>query len=250
MDNFLSFDSLIGTDSERDFSLGDFSFTDSKRAPTRIMQPRMSKHTVTLKVKYDNAESLAKDLDLSAGCRSFVIVSGNFIFGDFIEALCELRGVRIKQMYISTLSMSAENIDSLVNIYDLCPDIEQLNVLLSAYFYSHEKHGLVPYLYSELDVGDRLQVCFCDTHCKIVLIETDDGRHFVAHGSANLRSSHNIEQFCWEEDAELYDFNRQYMDRLLRQYATINKSIRGGRIWQAVVAEEDPTAFTASDKSG
>lgn len=55
------------------------------------------------------------------------------------------------------------------------------------------------------------------------------------HGSVNLRSSSNIEQFVIEDNKQLYDFNQDYQNRILEKYKTINKSIRGNTLWQKVV---------------
>ena len=42
---------------------------------------------------------------------------------------------------------------------------------------------------------------------KISLIRTSCGRHLVMHGSANLRSSCNMEQFAIDNDRDLYEFH-------------------------------------------
>jgi hypothetical protein len=47
------------------------------------------------------------------------------------------------------------------------------------------------------------------------------------HGSANLRSSNNLEQFEFEESEELYNFNRKYFEDIIEQYSTIKKAVGG-----------------------
>jgi len=227
-------------DLELDFDLSDFNVTnESDGLKTRISTPKVYKKTLTQKIKYENAEKLAGKIDISAGTRSFVIVSGNFIFGDFLEALIFGRKLDVKNIYVSTLSMSENNIDSLKNIKIISPNLNQMNIILSDYFYSHEKYNLVKYLYQELDRDNQLQVAYCGNHCKISLIETRDNQFFVMHGSANLRSSGNIEQFIFEENEELYMFNKRYMDAIIKKYKTINKSIRGHELWQAVAEDSE-----------
>lgn len=81
------------------------------------------------------------------------------------------------------------------------------------------------------------------THTKIVLFETLGGKKIVIHGSANLRSSSNIEQFTIEENKSLYDFHLAYHMHIIEKYRTINKevkkhkSLRGEQLWQTVVQE-------------
>ena len=232
----LDFDFDLGMgDLEIDFDLGDFDLDEeSDNLKTRVMQPKAYKKNLTQNLKYEHAERLAKEIDISKDSRTFAIVSGNFIFGDFIEALLFHRKIEATKIYVSTLGLSENNIDSLKNATLITQKtLHELNIILSSYFYSHEKHNLVKYLYQELDKANKTQIAFCRSHCKICLIETADKRYFIMHGSANMRSSGNIEQFVFEENKELYDFNKSYMDAILKKYKTINKQISGRQTWQA-----------------
>lgn len=87
----IAFDSAI--DFELDFDLDDFDLTlgeeneDEGGFKTRIMRPKMNVKNVSHKVVYRNAEKLAEKIDLTEGARTFAWVSGDFIFGDLLEAL-------------------------------------------------------------------------------------------------------------------------------------------------------------------
>lgn len=74
-------------------------------------------------------------------------------------------------------------------------------------------------------------------HTKICLFETDGGKKFVIHGSANLRSSDNIEQITIEETPELYVFYKEFHDRIINDYSIINKDKRGKQLWKAIVTK-------------
>lgn len=106
------------------------------------------------------------------------------------------------------------------------PELQELNIIISNYFFSHEKYNLVKYLFQELDKDNKLQLAVCRSHCKISMIETEDGKFLVAHGSANLRSSACVEQFVFEENEELYRFNEAYMNKILENYSIIDKKIK------------------------
>ncbi len=56
-----------------------------------------------------------------------------------------------------------------------------------------------------------------------------------------MRSSDNIEQFVIEDNAELYDFNKEYQELIIEKYKTINKSVRGGKLWEAIKEERKKT---------
>lgn len=164
-----------------------------------------------------------------------------------------------EEIYISSLSISQENIDSLKTIL-MIGCVKKLTLVLSAYFYSHEKFDLVPYLYQELDVGDVLQVAFINVHTKIIAIKTALGNTLTIHGSANLRSSKSIEQLMVERDPELYEFNAHIMDELAARFGTINHDIpnkhtygytyqKGANTWPVVAAAAEAAAGAEAEPS-
>lgn len=221
-------------DFDVDINLGDFgTIIDDDNLKSRYIKPPIKKCAA---VKYEHAARLALEIGLGKGERTFAIVSGKFIFGDLIEGILAMRDLHADEIYVATLSMSQENVDSFVNIMEdgRC---DSLNLLISAYFFSHERNNLIPYIYQELDKGNRFQMAVTGIHCKIALIRCQD-RFYVLHGSANLRSSNNIEQFEFEESEELYNFNKAYFDEIIDRYKTIRKIKRGDELWQVVAQAE------------
>jgi hypothetical protein len=208
-----------------------------KKQNSRYFAPKKSKDINEKFLKYKNAELLANDINFNENNRYFVIIDGSFFFGDFIEAFIVKHNIHVKKMTISTLSMNKNNVDSLANLIN-GNYVDELNLLLSDYFYGHEKHDLIPYIYETLDIDNKFQLSFAGTHCKICIFETVNGRKFVFHGSANLRSSSNIEQIMLEESEGLYDFMDEIQNNILQEYKTINKSLRGNKLWQKVQNQE------------
>jgi hypothetical protein len=82
----------------------------------------------------------------------------------------------------------------------------------------------------------------------LCIFKTECGKSIVIHGSANLRSSSNIEQFVIEESENLYNFNKDFQQSIIDKYKTINfgvenkntKSLRGNKLWQQVQASTHP----------
>jgi hypothetical protein len=214
-------------------NMADFSGETEDTFKTRYIKPPKSTEIPEHKLKYDLAVNLAKDIKPEPGCRYFVILDGKFIAGDFIEAFVTEHDIHVKRMTISTLSMSENNVDSLANLLN-GGFVDELNLIVSDFFFSHERRNLIPYLYEQLDKDDKFQLAVAGTHCKTCIIETHDGMFFVIHGSANLRSSANIEQIMIEENRELYDFNHDYQMRIIEKYKTIKKSIRHDNLWNAI----------------
>jgi len=231
---------MINNDFQADFEFDTEAFSDFEidfethtDFETRYIKPPRTKEIPEHRLKYKNAEQLAKKLVIEEGCRYFVIVDGSFIFGDLIEAFIVHNNARIKKMTTSTLSMSQNNVDSLKNLL-VGGYIDELNLIVSDYFFSHERNNLIRYIYDELDLDNKFQLAVASTHCKMCIFETYGGKKIVMHGSANLRSSSNIEQLVIEESKDLYDFNDEYQNRIINVYKTINKSLRRTKLWQAV----------------
>jgi len=216
----------------KDFNI-DINLDQFKTFNNRHIKPPICKEIKESRVSYESAQKLAKNIDLSENTRTFCTINGNFIFGDFIEALIVDNELIIKSMTISTLSMSENNVDSLANLLNW-EFVKELNLIVSDYFFSHERGALIPYIYQELDKEDKFQLAVCRTHCKLCIFQTNEGKKYVIHGSANLRSSGNIEQFMFEENKYLYDFNFDYQKKIIDIYKTINKPLNAKTLWQAV----------------
>jgi hypothetical protein len=210
-----------------DFTGLDFNLDTGKK---RYILP--CKQTVTKTIKYRNAVSIARDIgNINEGDRYFILLDGNFIFGDLIEAWVIENQYNILEMTVSTLSLSENNIDSLGNLF-YGDYLQKLNIIVSTYFYSHERSNLIPYLYRELDKNNALQFAVARVHTKIYLLKTECGKKIVMHGSANLRTSGNVEQIIIECSNDLYDFNYSFLSEIIEKYKTINKAVEGGELWQ------------------
>lgn len=208
-----------------DFDLGDFDFSGVGLEPdtrTRICKPKIDTEILTQTCHFAHAKEFAEKVDLEQNKRTFAWVSGAFIMGDLPEALWRVRGVGIKEMHVASLSVSEENIDSWAGMMKLGM-IEHFDLLLSAYFYSHEKYNIVPLIYERLDQGNRFQVAYGPYHCKIMALRTYKGNTILIHGSANTRSSSNVEQIMIEVNSgNLFDFNVRMIKDLCEKYGTIN----------------------------
>jgi len=190
--------------------------------------------------KYKKAVEMAKKITIdSDGDRRFCFIDGSFIMGDLVEAMFVENNWYTEKLTIATLSLSHENADSMLNLLK-GGYVGSLTIIVSDYFFSHErgKNGLVPYLYEKYEKYD-FQLVVIRSHCKIIFFKTDCGKHIVMHGSANLRSSDNIEQMMIENCIELYEHNSDVFLRIEETHKTVDKSLRGDRLWQVVAQEEE-----------
>lgn len=213
-------------DLDIDFDFDDDLFeTESDRFKTQYAKIKRYKRPRV--VKYEYAAQFASEIgDIQDGEHVFAIVSGNFIAGDFIEAYLVENDLYAEEIIIATLSLSQENVDSLKNIIEW-ERTDRLGLLVSDYFFAHERKDGIEYIIKTLEYNGFL-LAAAAIHTKITLIKTLCGKFLVIGGSANLRSSRNVEQITIDNCKELYDFNREWIVGLLKQFQANHKSLRGG----------------------
>ena len=190
-------------------------------------------------VLYERAIDLVKNMpDIQENEAFFCIVSGNFIFGDLLEALFVERNWHAEEIFIATLSMSQENADSLANLFH-GDYASKINLIVSDFWYAHERYkgGGIEYI-NQLMKEYNFSISVAGLHTKIILIKTECGKHLVLHGSANLRSSRNLEQFSIENSKNLYEFNRAWMNILVKEFKVSRKSLRGENLWQVLQEQQ------------
>lgn len=239
---------------ESTFDLGadldlDLDFARSEEIDSRIHVRRFQRLSPRL-VRYDNAADLAAALpELPDGAGVHALVSGNFIFGDFLEAWLVATNYYAEEMLVVTLSLGKENVDSLKNLM-AGGYVGRMALLVSDYWFAHErrKNGGVPYIVDTLCPYDGFSFAAAGTHAKISLIRTSCGRHLVMHGSANLRSSRNMEQFGIDNDRDLYEFHAGWIRPLVERFAVTHKSIRGGCLWQQVTGQTEKENSPTGEK--
>jgi hypothetical protein len=108
----------------------------------------------------------------------------------------------------------------------------------------------MPYLYEKLDVDNKLQVAVASVHTKIAMIRTQCGKKITIHGSANMRTSSNIEQIVIEAGEDIYDFCYGIHASIVEMHKTINKPVRRNALWQAVLTaqEEVPASLNTEQQ--
>lgn len=209
-----------------DFEISDVNF-DSLLDKTSSPKPSSGattkpvlrlKRTRPVKVKYDNAVKLASEITLEPDCCYYAIVKGTFIFGDFLEALTSVHKLNIEKIYVTTLGMNENNVDSLINLIRLY-EAPEVNLIVSSYFFGVEKRNLIPYMAEEA-AGKPFNVAVAGSHAKITCIKAGD-LHLVMHGSANLSSNSDIEQFMIQDNKELFDYNVSILERIMQKHTII-----------------------------
>jgi len=180
-------------------------------------------------IKFEYAADFVKSFKFPPNDGEFIyaIVSGSFIFGDILLPIAARSGGG-HRMDICTLSMSKENIDMFYQMFSE-GHIREANFILSDYFYAHErgKGGLFHYLVDSLVKPQKwpVKISIASVHTKIVMFKNKE-YDIIISGSANLRSSANVEQFEMRNSPGLYEFNREWMDKIHEKFDVVKKPIR------------------------
>lgn len=223
-------------DIDLSFEMDGFDIDIGEKIDSRYITPKIPQEKDESMLSYKKAEELASDLTISPGFRHYIIVNGEFCMGDFIEAMFVKNNWHSKKLQIATLSLNENNVDSLENLLD-GGFIDSLDIVVSAFFFAHERNRVMKYLYHSLDKENRLQVGVTRSHCKICQFRTDEGLSIIIHGSANLRSSWNLEQIVVEDNEMIYNFNNEFLDEIIKRYATIKKEVPVGDVWQKILTD-------------
>jgi len=203
--------------------------TQRYRQPPRakILHPRL--------ITFERAaEAAAQVWPMTTGERVHMLVNGTFRFGDFLEASAKARDWLMQELWVSTLSLNVDNVESLANLM-AGNYLRELHMVVSDYWFAHTRgpQGLLPYLYDTVEAEATtataadgqprsFQLSVAGSHVKLALIRLDDGRCYTISGSANLRSAAVLELMTVEDDPAIFDFHRQWMAALEAQYWTIN----------------------------
>lgn len=226
-------DFILDIDIDLDLALDGFASDNQSKISNRFVLPKIHRKVKTLAVKYERAEEFVQSCGehILNGETVHALLSGNFIFGDFFEALAVKFNLLIDDLTLSTLSMGSDNVDSFHNL--LAGDyLKSLNIIVSDYFWSHNRQN-APYIYNKLDINDMFQLAVSGTHTKVALMRIGD-KKIVITGSANLRSSRSVEEITVQSSDDLYDFHMEWHQEILREYATIKKAVRASQLFDMI----------------
>jgi hypothetical protein len=163
-------------------------------------------------IRPENAAAIVPHLPAGPDERTHALLRGDFVLFDLIPAILGALGP-IGHLRIATLGMSAANAHGLARLI-ATGRVERVTLVVSHYFQQVDRttvyadvcaalapHGIVP-------VVTR-------NHAKVILLPFRERPDcLVIEGSANLRSSDNVEQIVVFNSAETHDFHAAWIDAL------------------------------------
>lgn len=183
-----------------------------------------------------NAATLAETLHAYGPSVTRCILRGTFIFGDLIMEAANLVGPCHAR--IVTLSLNDENVDALYSAFKR-GDLASLDLITSDFFHAHYRHTLWRMLVTNLP-RERTRYAVCRTHAKVALLEPLDASKpgWCIEGSANLRSSDNLEQITVSiGDPEAHRFHGKWMDRVMERFNLYRANVSSAAAWAAIMGD-------------
>lgn len=202
--------------------------TSASKAPPAfaIAQNRFLAYKATAKAKRagirqfirpENALVVVRRLPEEGGT-THCILRGDFVLADLLPHLLEPH--YCPHLRIATLGMSAENAELLARLHK-AGKVGKITMVLSHYFEQVNKSTVY------FEVRQRLegiaQFAVMRSHAKVICCPRapdDTGMvrdWLVFEGSANLRSSDNLEQMTIFNDEAVHEFHREWMDHVLAE---------------------------------
>ena len=127
-----------------------------------------------------------------------------------------LQQFEITEIVIAVYRMNLRAVQRLMEIIDN-GDIA-CQILLSVFFRENKKYERWVYeLKAYAEGKNNVVVGFANSHAKVFLAKTKDGRYIVFEGSGNLSHNERIEQYILEDNKITYYFHKQWI------LETINK---------------------------
>jgi len=164
-------------------------------------------------IRPENARPIVDELP-EEGERLHCVLRGDFVLCDLIPLILARRGA-CPHLRVATLGLSAANAETLANL-KAAGLVGEITLVASHYFQQVDKTTTFRQVSAILEGKARLIVC--RSHAKVILLPTARGDHLVIEGSANLRSSDNLEQMLMLNCRTTHDFHAAWIDDLVTAY--------------------------------
>lgn len=168
-------------------------------------------------IRPENAAAILPHLPADDTERLHALLRGDFVLFDLIPAIIGHIGP-VGHLRIATLGLSGANAHGLARLL-ASGQVERLTLVVSHYFQQVDKTTV----YAEVSAAlapHGVTPVVTRNHAKVILLPFRDRPDRVTlEGSANLRSSDNIEQLCVFNSAATHDFHAVWIDALANSSA-------------------------------
>lgn len=163
-------------------------------------------------IRPENAAQILPHLPADESERLHALLRGDFVLFDLIPAIIGRLGP-VDHLRIATLGMSAANAAGLARLL-ATGHVARLTLVVSHYFRQVDRASVWPEVCAALE-PHGVRPVVTRNHAKVILLPfRDRPDRLTLEGSANLRSSDNVEQLCVFNSAATHDFHAAWIDEL------------------------------------
>jgi hypothetical protein len=184
----------------------DLSRKPANKAMSKIYVMRQ-KYSSILSASVKSAAEFI-DLNIPQKTQIRIITTKSFNALSAIDLIA--RSSQIDEIYISVYAMNQASTDWLLSFFRDNAKTAGKIVLASFFQQTKRYQGWCENLIASK--SDNLVVKFDRIHAKVFIAKTRDGRHFILEGSGNLSGNARIEQYIFENNEEVYNFHKKWMD--------------------------------------
>lgn len=120
----------------------------------------------------------------------------------------------INELYIVVYRMNDKSFDYLKSIIQA--DKIKTGFIISTFFRANKQYERWAKEIKILsDTTENIKTSFHNSHAKVFLAKTKCGKHIVFEGSGNLSHNERLEQYIFENNKEVYEFHKNWIDNIL-----------------------------------
>ena len=121
---------------------------------------------------------------------------------------------KIDEIYIVVYRMNNKSFDYLKSIIE--KDNIKTGIIVSCFFRENKQYERwAKELVILSENAENVKASFCNNHAKVFLTKTTCGKHIVFEGSGNLSHNERIEQYIFEDNENVYNFHKKWIDEIL-----------------------------------
>lgn len=138
-------------------------------------------------------------------------------FNAYALILSVLKRTTIEEMYLAIYRINQPTVDSIIDFIEQ-GKIKTATFVISNFFNQTKKpERWAMKLRDYAATNDKVQHIYIHNHAKIMAMKTTDGNHYVFEGSGNMSDNARIEQYVYDNNKDIFEFHKAWMNELINQ---------------------------------
>ena len=182
-----------------------------------INQRALSRKIQYNDLAYTRAKNLADLCKLPSENQQYRIITEK-AFNAFALIKYILEEHDIQEVYISIYRINQPIVETIIEMVQENV-IPKITFIFSNFFTNTTKSERWVHIIKDFAEQDsRCRAAFVHNHSKVALIKTRCNKHFILEGSGNMSDNARIEQYILEQNKEVYDFHKEWMEEVYDKY--------------------------------